>query len=1235
MNKILEKQLAEVFEQDYQGYDIFVENVINRVFTGDDTFEALPVPEDILDDTNRNAATNAGILQILKIGSIDAIEGIDVYDITLRDNKQLQYNRVGIQQLIRSQQIFYSNAFLLFHNEHPEGKEWRFSYFYKEGTTKSATSAKRYTYLFGKGRGARTAIERFSILTDEEKSSKNLLKAFSVEALTQEFYHKLYNWYLWAIDDRTGVTFPNRTETEIDDRDDIQRKMIRLITRLMFVWFIKQKHLVPEYLFDETFLKDNVLCDFNPQALDNGNYYNAILQNLFFATLNQEISERKFISDKQYQGKSESYTVKNLYRDNKKKSFFRFQKTEKEQRVIELFKSIPYLNGGLFECLDKYEYDPQRKKLVPQTYYDGFSSKDSRSPNGNLKYRAFIPNALFFAPEHKEMVKISDQESQEVLVSGLIEIFRQYNFTVEENTTSDAEVSLDPELLGKVFENLLAAYNPETKDAARKATGSYYTPREIVDYMVNESLKAYLTEKCGHRIETIQALFEDNYVDQQPDTASLIAKDLRQIKVLDPACGSGAFPMGMLLRITTILERLEPNGFNKYQTKLDIIKNCIYGIDIQPIAMLICKLRFFISLICDNDYDPKKENFGIIPLPNLETKFIAANSLVPAKVREFDNDWTQDAHLIELKEHLLQLRKQMLDLHTRQEKITNRKADLQKCQEIRDYIWQNVSKPDQEKIARLMRVINDCQAELPHYMSECWRDETELQTSLFDMDEPTLFRKDINKAKRIELQERIKACQADIDKERNKAVPQGFEKAVEEVTMWNPYDQNSEAHFFDAEWMFGIGIRRPSEQGIALTGNSGFDIVIGNPPYISHDNISNDIPSKDFACFEPFADLYCYFFDFGIHSLATNGVLSYVTSNSFLRANYGLPLRKLVLKKCSILKIIDIEGTQVFNSAIVNTAITFLKRQTKDDIAIVVNAEWQAGNIDEFVKTNGFCYQQQDFNLQPWTLINPKYLHIRSKIENAGPTLMSLKTKIRLGLATGDNNAFIINEDRRQKLLAQDMRNEEIIKPIIRGQDIQSYSHAAPQYVLLTKNGINVEEEYPTVYKYLDSFGEKFKHRGAKGKHWSNLRACAFFEDFKKEKIIWIELTDKGRFSLSDKEEYLLNSAYFLIPPESVNIKYLLGILNSSVVRFYIRQIAATSGMGTLRWINNYVKLIPIPLPTDDQQSAIISYVNAILEKKQRDVANETITEEYKLDQAIYNLYNLTEEDIKLIEQAN
>ena len=355
-------------------------------------------------------------------------------------------------------------------------------------------------------------------------------------------------------------------------------------------------------------------------------------------------------------------------------------------------------------------------------------------------------------------------------------------------------------------------------------------------------------------------------------------------------------------------------------------------------------------------------------------------------------------------------------------------------------------------------------------------------------------------------------------------------------------------------------------------------MVIGNPPYISHDNISSSIPCRDFNCFEPFADLYCYFFEFGVSSLAENGIITFITSNSFLRANYGLPLRNFIQNKCSILKIIDIEGTQVFDSAIVNTAITLFRKNKTEVNAIIVNAEWHKGRMDEFVASNGFIYKQQDFEMQPWTLIKPELLHIRNKIEQAGTTLSDLNVKIRLGLATGDNKAFILDEAQRQMLISIDNRNEEIIKPIIRGQDIQRYSHTAPHYILLTKNGIDVKNEYPTVYQYLDSFGDKFKNRGAKGRHWSNLRACAFFDDFKKEKIIWIELTDKGRFSLSHKEEYLLNSAYFLIPPEIINTKFLLGILNSSIVRFYVRLIAATSGMGTIRWINNYVKLIPIPI---------------------------------------------------------
>ncbi|MDR0547744.1 MAG: restriction endonuclease, partial [Dysgonamonadaceae bacterium] len=262
--------------------------------------------------------------------------------------------------------------------------------------------------------------------------------------------------------DEIGVTYPNDTSTEADDRI-VQEHLIRLITRLMFVWFIKQKHLIPDEIFDSENLSE-ILQNFNPTDSKTGNYYNAILQNLFFATLNRPINERAFAVNGGGKG-NEHYGIKTLYRDAMEGSYFK--KTHDE--IIQLFKSVPFLNGGLFECLDK---EKDNKGII--MYTDGFSRAKGKQK------RAFLPNILFFEPE-----------------KGLINILKRYNFTIEENTPQDVEVALDPELLGKVFENLLGAYNLETRETARKQSGSFYTPREIVNYMVDESLKAYLQQSTS------------------------------------------------------------------------------------------------------------------------------------------------------------------------------------------------------------------------------------------------------------------------------------------------------------------------------------------------------------------------------------------------------------------------------------------------------------------------------------------------------------------------------------------------------------------------------------------------------------------------------------------------------------------------------------------------------------------------------------------------------------------
>ncbi len=999
---------------------------------------------------------------------------------------------------------------------------------------------------------------------------KHWMEVFSSELLTKKFYGELSDWYAWAV---KVVHFPNDLSSEADNQQYNSEAMIRLITRLIFVWFLKQRHLIPEEFFNEKFIAENLIKGFSPNARvtlfgksEESHYYKGILQNLFFAMLNSPITPegKDTVSERRFRNGRSDY-------DNNKLMRYEDLFINPDLFVKLANEKVPFLNGGLFDCLDDKDNG---------IYIDAFTDRES------VSRQLIVPDYLFFGEDVGRNIDLSewygDAKKKKVSAKGIIDILNHYNFTIEENTPLEQEVSLDPELLGKVFENLLASYNPETQTTARKQTGSFYTPREIVQYMVDESLVAHLKRSVGDEMEPVlRQLVQYNDIEPEltADQKKAIMQSLYNCKVLDPACGSGAFPMGMLQQMVHVLNRIDPNNalwkeimvenaisetseayrnatneeraemvadiersFNEsinrpdYARKLYLIENCIYGVDIQPIAIQISKLRFFISLVVDQKTNNNPvDNFGIRPLPNLEAKFVAANTLIGLEKKEAN---LFDSEAIKQKEK---------ELKEAKHRIFGAKTVKTK----RKY---------KERVATL-------------------------RTEIADM---------LKESGSIGNQE------------------------AQQLASWDMFDQHTSSPFFDPEWMFGVG--------------DGFDVVIGNPPYISHDNIPNNIPCRKFNSFEPFADIYCYFYEIGVMILASNGILTFITSNSFLRANYGLPLRSFIRKHCNILQLIDIEGTQVFGSAIVNTVISSFIKSNGKNPAIIVNAEWEKCSLEDFIKSNMFIYQQNDFEMQPWTLVNPQNLCIRRKIEKAGTSLEELHTKIRLGLATGDNNAFIVNETQRQNFLLQDIKNEEIIKPVIRGQDIKRYCHSAPQYLLLTKNNIDVQKDYPDIYEYLDSFGEKFKNRGAKGKHWSNLRACAFFDDFKKEKIIWIELTDTGRFSLSCKEEYLLNSAYFLIPPSSINAKFLLGLLNSAIIRFYIKQIAATSGMGTLRWINNYIKLVTIPSATKKQQQLIIDLVDQILAAKKADPRADTGAWETEIDFLVYKLYGLSYDEVLVVD---
>lgn len=303
---------------------------------------------------------------------------------------------------------------------------------------------------------------------------------------------------------------------------------------------------------------------------------------------------------------------------------------------------------------------------------------------------------------------------------------------------------------------------------------------------------------------------------------------------------------------------------------------------------------------------------------------------------------------------------------------------------------------------------------------------------------------------------------------------------------------------------------------------------------------------------------------------------------------------------------------------------------------MIVNSQYnQAQRFSNFINQNKFYYQPSDFKSKSWTLAPAKHVRLLSKIEASGVRLKNLDVKIRLGLATGSNTAFLLDKEMVSKFVKSDRKNLNIIKPILRGREIERFYYNQPEFhILLTRNEIDVKKDYPDVYTYLDEFGDKFKNRGAKGRHWTNLRACAFFEDFKKPKIIWIELADKGRFTLCTEEIYLVNSAYFMLIPDGFKAEYLLGILNSKLIHFYLKSIAATSGMGTTRWINNYVQEFPIPKIPVEKQEGIFKLVKKILDIKKKSPDTDVRSLERQIDRIVYDLYSLTPEEITIIEEA-
>ena len=1061
-------------------------------------------------------------------------ESIAIYEIELTDKVDIERNRRGIRDMLTSdwRNMGYAGAFLFCYRRNES--VLRFSYvsetwgFNKQGEyEKISTDTKRYTYLLGEGRGCRTAIEQFGILKNSKQALSDITAAFSVEALTKQFYKDLFEWYQWAVDENSNVTFPNYVATEEDDKDDLEKKIIRMITRIMFVWFIKQKDLVPNRIFDVDYLSI-ILNGFDPYSTVNGNYYNAILQNLFFGALNRAIQDeegntRKFAT-------ASKRDLKNLYR-------YAELFTISEQEVINLFAEVPFLNGGLFECLDKTRYTDG----VEQCYnFDGFSRNEARFSDGRYKHRAVVPNNLFFEPE-----------------KGLIPILSRYNFTIEENSPEEQQVALDPELLGKVFENLLGAYNPETKETARNQSGSFYTPREIVNYMVDESLIFYLGNN-----DFVRSLFRRDFLFDKTmtDEYRKIISKLKAVKVLDPACGSGAFPMGLLNRMVDIIERLSPDE-QIYDLKLSIIENCIYGSDIQSIAAQITKLRFFISLICDCEKDSSKPNFGIPTLPNLETKFVSANSLVAKKKRSSQGNLFENPEIESTKEELRSIRHK-------------------------------------------------------HFMAKSASAKHRLRV------------------KDQELREQL----ANLLSDDNNFAPED----AKQLAAWNPYDQNAVSPFFDPEWMFGV--------------TDGFDIVIGNPPYIQLQNNGGELAKLyehgGYVTFARTGDIYCLFYERGWQLLKQGGHLCYITSNKWMRAGYGEKMRAFFVAQTNPMMLIDFAGVKIFESATVDTNILLFSksRNQHKTICVVTNKQ----NKDSVKNLSDFVQQQHtvcDFSSSDsWVILSPIEQSIKRKIEAVGTPLKDWNINIYRGILTGCNEAFIISTEKRNEILTncrnadERKRTEELIRPILRGRDIKRYGcEWANLYLIATFPARHYDiEDYPSVKDYLLSFAEhnlrnagydwiadcyladfckqklaqtgKFveiageriligntpeKARKKTSNKWFETQdSISYWEDFANSKVVWARLMRLSQSEINAFPRFCIAPAGILVVDSLCfftgnDIERICAELNSEYATWYFFNNVATLDNGGFQMRQQYIENIPLPQIYESYENIDTAIYNA------------------------------------------
>ena len=968
-------------------------------------------------------------------------------------------------------------------------------------------------------------------------------KRLSSYALSNEFYREIADWYFWAhhqVEDGS-IRLPRHCDTE----QERALFLIRLLTRVIFCWFLVEKRLIPADLFHERRIRE-LLVEFaghgKSKSDDASTYYHAILQNLFFGTLNMPADQRGFRARKKGGERFDpNYGITNLWRYE---SYFRAA-----DDWVALSSRIPFLNGGLFDCLDD-----KVGSTTDNTILDGFSD------NANLS--CHLPNDVFFGPERTvDLSRDYGEEgkrgarSRKARVRGLIEILSRYKFTIEENTPLEEEIALDPELLGKVFENLLASYNEDTRTTARKALGAFYTPREVVAYMVDEALKLYLVSQVPRCRGALDDLFSNkaSLRDIRADTRDAIVAAIGRVRILDPACGSGAFPMGALHRLVDLLQKLDPNNESwkrdrlaearryralleeagaaaeeiaacdarisdieksfdtrfhalDFARKLYIIESCIFGVDALPVAVQIAKLRFFISLVVDQKIDVHAKDLGVRPLPNLETRLVAADTLVPV---EKDEGNLFSVGVDRLRADLAGIRHEHFNARS---PAAKRK-------------WRDADEAKRSEIAALL--------EDSHSLTHA---------------------------------------------------------GARTLAGWDPYDQNAAAPFFDSEWMFGLPVGRtratgalgdprlgvgPATDSVDQTERpspdpqqveSGFDVVIGNPPYVLiQDGMRDEQRLQKFKeAYEVASykiDLYHLFIERGIRLLKEGGTLAYITPSNFATNNYCAALRAFLFRNTQLRQFLTFDDN-VFHAS-VNNWVFLLSRGRPG-----------AGKVN-FVKgaiTDGILSLEQIATLEQSALERGQGLLVPPTGGNAGPVLDSLLAgrrkldelaTVNFGMQLRDRKAFPTD------VVEGSERLTKYHRPCFTGRDIRRF--------VVTYGGLHCY----------------FNREAKRGGCWDERVHSA------SNKILIRQIGEYPEGGLDLHGYAVLNTAFMILPRQSPDAgrisRFLLAVLNSTCVRFFWRNSFRDDRKTFPKIKGEYLKLIPIPDATEAQTQVMATVVDLVI----------------------------------------